>query len=156
MFPTDVFVSFFSDQFSLPSCHLVSLSPNSSAKSGWIAASQKALLLCLAQEKCTHGVTTMRANLEMGPQTPSRGHGWWLRCRARRSTGWPVVLLTPSPGPPASPPMLGNYPHRYCTCFRTEHSLYVRKLLLCLHVPVDGSKTLPTEVLSDLTVCVVC
>ena len=42
----------------------------------WSAAALKALLLCLAQEKCIHGVTTMRANLEMGPLTPSRGHGW--------------------------------------------------------------------------------
>lgn len=66
-----------SDEFILqvlPSYHLVSLSPNSSAKSGWIATSQKALLLCLAQEKCTHGVTMMRANLETGQLMPSRGH----------------------------------------------------------------------------------
>lgn len=34
-----------SDQFSLPSCHLVSLTPNSSAKLCWTAASQEALLV---------------------------------------------------------------------------------------------------------------
>lgn len=127
-------------------CHLlVQLSQTSSAKVGWIAASQKALLLCLAQEKCTHGVTTMRANLETGPLMPSRGHGWSLRCRARKSTGWPVVLLTPSHGPPASPPMLGNCLRRYCIYFQAEHFLYVCKQILCPHVPVDGSKALPIE-----------
>lgn len=98
-------------------CHLASWyqSPSSSAKSGWAAVSRKAFLLCLAQEKCTHGATTMRASLETGPQMPSRGRGWSQRCRARKSTGWPVALLTPSPGPPASPPTLGNCLHRYCT-----------------------------------------
>lgn len=102
-------------------CHLASWyqSPNSSAKTGWAAVSRKAFLLCLAQEKCTHGATTMRASLETGPQMPSRGRDWWQRCRARKSTGWPVALLTPSPGPPASPPTLGNCLHRY----RTDLSL---------------------------------
>lgn len=67
------------------------------------------------QEKFTRGATTMRASWETEPLTPSRGRGWLLRCRARRSTEWPVARLTPSPGPPASPPMLGSYPHRCCT-----------------------------------------
>lgn len=70
------------------------------------------MLLCLLQEKCTHGVTTMRANLETEPQTPFRGLGWWLHYRARKLTELPVGPLTLSPGLQANPLMLENYPYR--------------------------------------------
>lgn len=91
----------------------------------------------------------MKANLETGPRMPSRGHGWWLHFRARKSTGWPVVLLTPSPGPPASPPTPGNCLHRYCTGSKRKEKKVSFFCILenefCPRVPVDGSKALQAE-----------
>lgn len=57
----------------------------------------------------------MKASWVMGPPTPFSGHDSSLRYRARKSTGWPVVLLTRWHGPQVNPPMLGSYLHRYCT-----------------------------------------
>lgn len=69
-------------------------------------------LLPSAQERCTRGATTTRASSATAPPTPSRGRGWWPRCRARRSTAWPAAPPTRWPGPPASPPTPGSCPRR--------------------------------------------
>ena len=55
----------------------------------------------------------MKASWEMEAPMPFKGPDWWRPCKARKSTGWPVVLPTLWLGPPTNqwPPV--NYQPLY-------------------------------------------